>query len=99
MVSTTSICDQIVGTGSTATNATNMTTSGDGNTRDGGGGGGGASLLSSLGEEEDRGGGGRVRNEKYNNDKDNHKYEIHVRRKVVDVSGVREGLCTTGSDR
>ena len=55
--------------------------------------------MSSLGEEEDRGGGGRVRNEKYNNDKDNHKYEIHVRRKVVDVSGVREGLCTTGSDR
>ena len=34
LVSTTSLCNQIVGTGSIATNAKNMTTAGDGNIRD-----------------------------------------------------------------
>ena len=37
-VSTTSLCDKIVSTGLTATNATNMTMMGDGNIRIGGGG-------------------------------------------------------------
>ena len=36
---------QIVGTGSTATNETNMTTTGDGYIRDGGGGGGGGVII------------------------------------------------------
>ena len=55
--------------GSTAKNATNMTTTGDGYIRDGGEVGGGASLLSLSVGKKDRGGGGRGRNDKYKNDK------------------------------
>ena len=95
----TSLYNKIVGTGSTATNAMNMTTTGDGNIRDKGGGVGGASLLSFSGGGGDRGGGGKGRNEKYDNDKDNGKDGIHVRRKFVEVGGVSKGLGTTRSDQ
>ena len=45
LVSTTSLCNNIVGTGSTTKNAKYMTIAGDGDIRDGGGGGGGLSCT------------------------------------------------------
>ena len=45
LVSTTLLCNQIVSMGSAATNAKNMTTTGDGNIRDGGGGVGGGVII------------------------------------------------------
>ena len=42
--------------------------------------------------------GGRYRNDEYDNGKDNAKYGINVRRKVVNVGGIGEGLGITGSD-
>ena len=43
--------------------------------------------------------GGRGRNDEYDNVEDNDEDGIHVRRKVVDVSCIGEGLGTTGSDK
>ena len=54
--------------------------------------------MSSSGGGEDRGGSGRVRNDEYDNDKENGEDEIHVRRKVIDVGGVGKGLGLTGSN-
>ena len=53
-VNITSICNQIIGTGSVATNTTNMTTTYNGDIRDRGEGGGGVSLMLSSGGGEDR---------------------------------------------
>ena len=50
------------------------------------------------GGAEDRGGWGRGRNDEYENDEDNNKDRIHVRRKVINVGGVGKGLVKTGLD-
>ena len=61
--------------------------------------GGGAGALGVHYRRWGSGVGGRGRNDKYENDKDNGKDRINVRRKVVDVGGVSEGLGTTWSDQ
>ena len=57
---------------------------------------GGGVIIVVFGRRGYRGGGGRGKNNEYENDEDNTKDGIHVRRKVVDVGGFCKGLGTTG---